>query len=135
MKKEIGVGIKPPEATCEDRLCAWHGSMPVRGRTFQGIVRSVKTRSTAVIEWGFDRLDRKYERYERKKSRVTAHNPPCMHVKEGEYVIIAECRPISKTKRFMIVGKVEHLKGAVRKEREAEADKALDFKKTGKGSK
>ena len=47
---------------------------------------------------------RKFERFERGKSSVQAHNPDCIKAKEGDQVMIAECRPLSKTKSFVVVG-------------------------------
>lgn len=102
-KESIGVPVKPPERECQDERCAWHGSLPVRGMTFQGTVISSKAKDTAVVEWGHTHLIPKYERYERRRSRVVAHNPECMKSREGDEVIIAECRPLSKTKKFVII--------------------------------
>jgi len=45
----------------------------------------------------------KYERYSRMRSRITAHRTPCLPVKVGDQVRIAECRPLSKTKSFVVV--------------------------------
>jgi len=104
IKKDIGLGIKAPENKCEDKNCAWHGSIPVRGKVFHGVVRSAKSRNTMIVEWGYNRYMKKYERYERRNSRVTAHVPKCLRAEEGQKVIIAECRPISKTKSFIVVG-------------------------------
>jgi small subunit ribosomal protein S17 len=101
--KDIGLGLPEPEEECEDPKCAWHGKLSVRGRVFKGRVKSAKTHNTAIVEWGYHRFVRKYQRYERRKSRVTAHNPPCMKAKEGDDVVIAECRLLSKTKSFVIV--------------------------------
>jgi len=103
-KKSIGIPITPPEKECKDPRCAWHGSLPVRGRVFRGRVRSAKSHNTVIVEWGYHRFIRKYERYQRQKSRMTAHNPSCMRAKEGDFVVVAECRPISKTKHFVVVG-------------------------------
>ena len=36
-----------------------------------------------------------------------AHIPDGMDVKEGDKVIIKECRPISKTKNFVIIERVQ----------------------------
>ena len=102
--KDIGVPIARPEKECKDPTCAWHGSLPVRGRVFKGKVRSAKSHNTVIVEWDYHRFIQKYERYQRQKSRVTAHAPPCLRVKEGDSVVIAECRPISKTKHFVVVG-------------------------------
>jgi len=102
--KTIGLDVKPPEKTCEDTRCPWHGSISIRGRAFKAVVRSTKAHATAVVEWGYHHYFPKYERYGRRKSRVTTHNPPCIHAREGDEVIIAECRPLSKTKHFVVVG-------------------------------
>ncbi len=45
----------------------------------------------------------RYERYEKRRTRVAAHNPPCINAKEGDKVVIAECRPLSRTKKFVII--------------------------------
>jgi len=103
-KKSIGIDVEPPKRTCNDEKCAWHGRLPVRGRVFTGVVKSTKPHNTVIVEWGYNLYVPKYERYERRKSRVAAHKPPCMKVKEGDKVVIAECRPLSKTKRFVMVG-------------------------------
>jgi len=106
MKKNIGVDVSPPEKECDDVNCPWHGQLAIRGKVFTGTVRSDKSHNTAIIEWGFNKFIKKYERYERRKSRVTAHNPPCIHAKENELVVIAECRPLTATKRFTVVGRL-----------------------------
>ncbi len=102
--KTIGLEINPPEKTCEDIRCPWHGKISIRGRAFKGVVKSAKAHATAVVEWGYHHYFPKYERYERRKSRVMAHNPPCIHAREGDEVMIAGCRPLSKTKHFVVVG-------------------------------
>jgi small subunit ribosomal protein S17 len=104
MKRDIGLGIKPPETECEDKKCVWHGRTKARGRIFKGMVKSSKSRNTVIVEWDYHRYVPKYQRYEKRKSRVTAYNPPCLHAREGDRVIIAECRPLSKTKHFVVVG-------------------------------
>jgi small subunit ribosomal protein S17 len=103
-KRSIGIPISPPEKECSDSKCAWHGSLPVRGRVFYARVTSAKSRNTVIVEWDYHRFIRKYERYQRQKSRVTAHNPPCMKAREGDRIVVAECRPIAKTKHFVVIG-------------------------------
>ena len=103
MKKSIGINVEAPKEKCDDSRCAWHGRLAVRGKVFTGVVRSSKTRNTAIVEWGYHKRMPKYDRYERRKSRVSAHNPDCMKAKEGDRVVIAECRPLSKTKHFVVV--------------------------------
>ena len=105
MRTNIGLDVKPPEKECSDERCAWHGKIALRGKVFSGIVSSSKAHNTIVIEWGYHRYVRKYERYERRRSSVVAYNPPCIHAVKGDKVVIAECRPLSKTKHFVVVSK------------------------------
>jgi small subunit ribosomal protein S17 len=101
--KNIGLGLPQPKEACTDEKCPWHGKLSVRGRVFEGIVKSAKAKNTLIIERDYHRFVKKYERFEKRKSRLVAHNPPCMKAKEGDHVIIAECRPLSKTKTFVVV--------------------------------
>lgn len=107
MKKQkarnIGIDVKPPEKSCEDILCPFHGSLPVRGKILEGIVVSSKAPKTAIVEREYLHYLPKYERYERRRSRIAAHNPECISAKEGDRVKIAECRRLSKTKAFVII--------------------------------
>jgi small subunit ribosomal protein S17 len=105
MKKDIGIGVKAPEKSCSDKDCPWHGSLPVRGRVFGGVVVSSKTHLTAVAERVYAHPVPKYQGYERRKSRIQVHNPPCIAARDGDRVVMAECRPLSKTKSFVIVSK------------------------------
>ncbi len=105
MKNDTGLGLKGPEKTCEDRNCPWHGQLAVRGRVFECTVMSTKTHLSAIVERSYHQLMPKYQRYERRKSKIVAHNPLCIAAKYGDTVVIAECRPISKTKHFVVVSK------------------------------
>ncbi len=73
-----------------------------RGRTFKGKVVSSKAQKTVTVEWNRRIYVKKYERYQNKTSKVKAHNPEELDAKEGDMVIIKECRPISKTKKFIV---------------------------------
>ena len=107
MKKEkprdLGIGVKAPEKSCEDPKCPFHGELPVRGIIFEGKVVSDKAAKTAIIERYYIHYIPKYERYERRHSRMAAYNPECVNAKAGDKVKIAECRPLSKTKSFVVV--------------------------------
>jgi len=105
MKNDIGVGAKPPSKQCEDSNCPWHGSLPVRGRVFGCVVVSSKPHMTVIAEREYPHLIPKYQSHERRKSRIVAHNPPCISAKEGERVLLAECRTLSKTKHFVVVSR------------------------------
>jgi len=104
MKKSIGLDVNAPKETCEDSNCPWHGRLPVRGKSINVFVKSAKSHKTVIVEWNYHKFIPKYERYERRKSKITAHNPSCIKAKEGDRVVVAECRPISKTKSFVVVG-------------------------------
>ena len=88
---------------CRDRKCPIHGSVSPRGRIFVGVVVSVNPHKTAVVEWEWWRYAQKYERYEKKRTKISVHNPLCINAKKGDRVLIKECRPLSKTKNFAIV--------------------------------
>lgn len=105
--RNIGLEAKPPSASCADPKCPWHGKLPVRGRQFIGKVVSDKAKKTAVVEWEYPFYLYKYERYERRRTKVHAYNPECISAKKGDMVKIAECRPLSKTKSFVIIEKIE----------------------------
>lgn len=77
-------------------------TLKTRGRTFKGVVVSSKAQKTVTVEWNRRVYVPKYERYQNKRSKVKAHNPEEIDAKEGDTVIINECRPISKTKKFVV---------------------------------
>lgn len=104
---KLGIDVKEPEKECEDENCPFHGTLKVRGGVMEGKVVSSKGEKTAVIERSYTQKVPKYERYERRSSKIPAHNPPCINAQEGDIVKIGECRPISKTKSFVIVEKRE----------------------------
>jgi small subunit ribosomal protein S17 len=101
--RNIGIEAKPPEKVCSDKKCPWHGSVSIRGKILEGIVVSAKAPKTAIVERDYLHYIPKYERYERRRSRIAAHNPDCIAAKEGDKVKIAECRKLSKTKAWVIV--------------------------------
>ena len=101
--RNIGIEAKAPEEFCSDNKCPWHGTLSVRGRVLKGIVTSAKALKTVIVRWDFHRFMPKYERYERKHNKVAAYCPKCITVNKGDIVRIAECRPLSKTKRFVVI--------------------------------
>lgn len=103
MTRDIGLDVNAPEKECSDIHCPFHGTLPVRGQVFTGSVVSDKMNLTVVVKRTFEKLITKYERYEKRQSKLFAHNPPCINAKEGDVVKVAECRPLSKTKRFVVV--------------------------------
>lgn len=103
----MAFSIKKPKKTCEDQDCPFHGKLSVRGHVMEGSVISDKMDKTVVVRRDYLNYVPKYKRYERRHSHISAHNPPCIDVKEGDWVKIAECRPISKTVSFVVVEKLE----------------------------
>ena len=71
-----------------------------RGRKFTGVVVSAKTPKMVIVRWQRLVFNKKYERYEKRWSKVAAHNE--LNAKEGDVVEISETRPISKMKRFVV---------------------------------
>ena len=77
-------------------------TLSTRGRTFKGTVVSDKMEKTVVVEFERRHFVPKYERYERRRTKIKAHNPEDVDAREGDTVIIKETRPISKTKNFLV---------------------------------
>ncbi|MBN2202597.1 MAG: 30S ribosomal protein S17 [Candidatus Aenigmarchaeota archaeon] len=101
--RNIGIEAKPPEGVCEDLKCPWHGTLPVRKLVLKGVVESAKASKTVIVRWDYHNYMTKYERYERRNGRVAAYCPLCISAKKGDTVRIAECRPLSKTKKFVVI--------------------------------
>lgn len=99
----IGINVKEPSRQCQNPLCPFHGHLKVRGRVFEGVVVSDKMEKSVVVKRDYVRLVPKFERYEKRSSKITAHNPECIGAKSGDKVKIMECRPLSKTKTFVVV--------------------------------
>ena len=102
MRKEI-FGIKAPEKECHDKNCPFHGTLKVHGSLITAVVKSAKPKKTVIVEVNKKIYLKKYERYADKKIRLYAHNPDCISAKEGDIVKIAETRPLSKTKHFVVL--------------------------------
>ncbi len=95
--------IKGSEAAeCKDSKCPEHGGLKVRGRSFKGKIVKMSGKGTVKVEWPRVRFFSKYERFAKMKSSVQAHLPLCLGGKVGDEVRIQECRPLSKTKHFVV---------------------------------
>jgi len=90
---------------CKDRLCPKHGDkkLKMRGRVFQGKVVKVLPGRVSIE---FERMLKlpKYERFEKRKTKIHARLPDCMKddVAIGDLIEIAETRPISKMIHFVV---------------------------------
>ena len=90
---------------CNDKFCPIHGSqkLKARGRSFEGtVIKKLPGRVTIQ----FERMIKipKYERYEKRKTKIHARLPDCMKysVDIGDLILIDETRPISKTIHFVV---------------------------------
>ncbi len=92
---------------CSDKNCPIHSGLKTRGAAQIATVTSTKPKNTVIVRRDYLVKKPKYERYLRRKSKIAAHKPKCMDIKEGDKVEIAECRPISKTKHFTVTKKIE----------------------------
>ncbi|MHA1521994.1 MAG: 30S ribosomal protein S17 [Promethearchaeota archaeon] len=103
----IGIpGVVEPTNICEDPNCPFHGKLSLRGRILLGKVVSTKMRGTIVIQRDFDYYVPKYQRYERRRSKIKAHLPSCIEVSEGDMVRVSQCRKLAKTVDFVVVEKI-----------------------------
>jgi small subunit ribosomal protein S17 len=98
-----GLEVAAPKKKCQDDRCPFHGHVKVRGRLLSGKAVSTAGKSFAVVEMEYLHMVPKYNRGERRRSRVSAHVPPCIEVRDGDAVTLGECRPLSKTIAFVVV--------------------------------
>ena len=105
--KNIGIDVAMPKKSCTDLYCPFHSKVSVRGRIFEGIIIKKDTSHTAMVEWPRLYYLKKYERFEKRRTRLKVHNPPCINAEIGDNVMIIETKPISKTKSFVIIEKHE----------------------------
>lgn len=101
--KNIGIEVKIPTEKCNDKHCPFHSNIKLRGKIFVGKIIKNLASKTAQIEFPYLIALPKYERYIKKRTRLQVHVPPCIKVKVGDQVKVMECRPISKTKNFVII--------------------------------
>lgn len=99
--------IAPPEKGCDDDKCPWHGSISLRRSSLDGRVISTKMTRTVTVLVEYLHYDKKYKRYERRRSKIHAHLPPCIEVSEGDLVRIVETRRLAKTVSHVVLGKLK----------------------------
>lgn len=110
MSRNIGVpGVSTPEETCTDKYCPFHGTTRIRGKITKGVVVSMNSTNTAIIRRDYDQFVKKYQRYERRNSRLACHLPKCLEetIRVGDYVLVGESRKISKMKSFIVLDKIK----------------------------
>ena len=107
MSRNIGIPgvVAPVGKECNDSSCPFHGDTRIRGKITQGVVVSKKSRNSIIIRMDYVQFVKKYQRYERRNSRLSCHLPECLRneVDIGDTVRVGESRKISKTKAFIVL--------------------------------
>ena len=105
MTRNIGLPVKElnkkPDENEDNN--PFNGSLSIRGKIFEGIVINAKAKGTVVIERESLIDFTKFKRFGRSKNKIHAHVPSNLDIQEGDHVIAAECRPISKSVSFVVV--------------------------------
>ena len=102
--RDIGVDVETPANPWDGDLNdPFVGTLPVRGQILRGIVVKSKAQKTVVVQINKMKYDSKYERYARSSSKINAHSPASVGAAEGDSVTLMECRPLSKTKSFVVI--------------------------------
>ena len=105
--KTIGLKIETPKTAEEndyiDHKCPFTGDVSIRGRVLRGVCVSTHMKRTIIIRRDYLQWIRKYRRFEKRHTKIPAHVSPAFHVKEGDLITIAECRPLSKTVHFNVI--------------------------------
>ncbi|XP_057800000.1 40S ribosomal protein S11-like isoform X1 [Salvia miltiorrhiza] len=112
--KSIGLGFKTPreasEGTYIDKKCPFTGDVSIRGRILAGTCHSAKMMRTIIVRRNYLHWVKKYQRYEKRHSNIPAHISPCFRVREGDHVIIGQCRlvPYTHYQFLVLLGNLEH---------------------------
>ena len=105
LARNIGISVKKSTKSPinGEKNNPFNGSLSIRGKLFEGIVVNAKAKHTVTIEKKSFINFTKFRRYGRSKNRIHAHVPSNLDVGEGDHVIAAECRPISKSVSFVVI--------------------------------
>jgi len=112
MSRNIGIpGVIAPKIKteeCQDQSCPFHGNTRIRGKITQGIIVSKKSKNSVIIRRDYVKFVKKYQRYERRNTRLACHLPECLiqEINSDDLVKVGESRKISKTKAFIVLGKI-----------------------------
>merc|ERR550514_1327147 len=105
--REVGLGFKTPRAAIEgtyiDKKCPWAGNVSIRGKILRGVVDTTKMQRTITVRRDYLHYIKKYNRFEKRHKKLSAHLSPALLVDEGDQVIVGQCRPLSKTVRFNVL--------------------------------
>merc|ERR1711977_472220 len=88
--KNVGLGFTTPrpaiEGTYIDKKCPFTSNVSIRGRILKGVVKSTRMKRTIVVRRNYLHYIKKYHRYEKRHSNISAHLSPCFRCKEGDEV-------------------------------------------------
>jgi ribosomal protein S17 len=75
-----------------DKKCPFTGNVSIRGRILSGVVKTTKMKRTIVIRRDYLHYITKYNRFEKRHSTLSAHCSPAFLVREGQKVVVGQCR-------------------------------------------
>ena len=106
--KDVGLGFKTPKEAIEgnyiDKKCPFTGTVNVRGRILHGTIMKMKMEKTIVIRRDYLKYVKKYNRFEKRHKNTSVHLSPAFRdAKVGDQVVVGECRPLSKTVKFVVL--------------------------------
>ena len=92
-----------------DNKCPFTGDVAIRGRILRGVVKHKKMKRTITVRREYLKFIPKFNRYERRHKHISAHcSPAFATLKEGDQVVIGECRPLAKTIRYNVLQVIEN---------------------------
>ena len=105
MTRNIGLPVKElkKKPVENENNNPFNGSLSIRGKIFEGTLINAKSKGTVVIERESLIDFTKFKRFGRSKNKIHAHVPSNLDIQEGDHVVAAECRPISKSVSFVVV--------------------------------
>ena len=103
--RNIGLPVNNPKNKPEDgdNKNPFNGTLSIRGKIFEGKVIKSAAKNTVILEKEAPIYFEKFKRYGRSKNRIHAHVPSNLDVNDGDRVMAAECRPLSKSVSFVVV--------------------------------
>ncbi len=95
--KKVKKETKEVETICRDKFCPIHGTnkLKARGRTFEGVVIKKFPKKITIQ---FERMLKvsKYERYEKRRTKVHARLPDCM----AKEIVVGDLVEVQKQGQF-----------------------------------
>mmetsp|Transcript_28074 Transcript_28074/g.38987 ORF Transcript_28074/g.38987 Transcript_28074/m.38987 type:complete len:121 (+) Transcript_28074:2019-2381(+) len=93
----------PPRTNSIDNKCPFYGKVALRGRIIKGTVFKTKMNRSVVVKIEYLKPVVKYHRFIKRHKNISCHISNLLSCRVGDKVIISECRPLSKTIRFVVI--------------------------------